>query len=472
MMHREASNLADLRVPPHDIAAEQAVLGALMLASDALMQVQDWLQVDAFYTRRHQLIYRAIRELDERKQPCDAVTLSDWFDNAGMSEMVGEMGYLVDLAANTPSAANIVAYAEIVVEHAKRRAAISIGTNLSEGAWAYGRSSAEVIALATDALAKLQQSTVRGGAMPPKKALDEYFQSMMRRYESKSPLIGFATPWNAVSDALLGWQDETAYFLGGRPSMGKSIIGFQAAFGAAQLGQPTVLFSVEMSAKQVMARMIACYGQIPFRWVIKPFDCPDAELYWSRMTAVIGMLNVLPIWIDDTPGLTCDELIARSRRLHKQHGFRFMVTDHMHHMKVDPSRERRHELERIALAQKDLAREFCIPTLTLGQLNRASTQRANKRPGMPDIRESGEIEQIFDVIAMVHREDYYDKNTHLKGIVEWLNVKGRDLDISETIYLSNRFDQQRIENYDGMPPEPPAAQSSSGWGGKKNRGAN
>lgn len=460
-----------VRQPPCHIEAEQSVLGALMLAADARLQIQDWVHEDDFYRKDHRLIFRAICELDDRKKPCDAVTLSDWFADNGLGEYLADgVGYLLELASNTPSAANIVAYAEIVAEKSRLRKTIDVGTQLVEAAYKGGGVSGELIAIANERLAGMMQSSTRGGPIKPKAALESYFRAMTRRYESKAHLIGFPTPWTSVSDALLGWQPDTAYVLAGRPGMGKSVLGFQAAFDAAMNhGKNVVLHSAEMSAQQVVARMIACFGCIPYRWVLNPYDCPDAEMYWTRLTAVMARIKEAPIWIDDTASLTCEQWQARVRRLHKQVGLHFAVLDHIHHMTIDHRREPRLEYGRIALAGKNMSREMSIPVLMLAQLNRANTQRADKRPQMPDLRESGEIEQVVDVISFVHREDYYNKNSHLKGVVEWINGKGRDIDANEPVYLVNRYDQMRAENYDGMPPEAPESAQGSGWGAGKGR---
>jgi replicative DNA helicase len=461
-----------LRVPPHSIEAEQAVLGGLMLVTSALVQIRDWLHEDDFYRKDHRLIYRAICELDDRKQPCDAIMLAGWFDDNGLGEMVGGTSYLIELANATPSAANIVAYAEIVGEKSKLRKAIDIGSKLAEDAWARGAQSAEVAALAVDELAQLQQSAQRTGLLPAKAGLKAYWADAMARVEGDNRLLGLPMPWPEANDVIGGLEPATVYVVAGRPNMGKSVWANQVAGFNALAGRNTALFSLEATVKRCMARAVACLGQVPFRFARQPDSDARNEEYWPRITNAFALLTEAPLLIDDTPGISIEQFLARCRRAHKQNPLKLAILDHMHTMALDPRAEQRNEYGRIVRGAKKLAHELNIPVVLMGQLSRKNTDRKDKRPQMSDLRESGEIEQEADVILFLHREDYYDANTHMAGIVELIVAKGRDIETGKTIYLQNRFDQMRLDPYDGMPPEPPAPAASSGWGGKKTRSSN
>nr|GAT43708.1 DNA helicase [Mycena chlorophos] len=453
-----------MRLPPHDLAAEQAVLGALMLDAGALDRIEFLAEGD-FYRRDHRLIFRAVTELARGNQPCDAVTLADWFDLNGLGEMIGNSAYLLELADTTPGTANIQAYAEIVQEHSRLRQLIDVGTVLAEGAFGRASESRELVTSAADRLAALQQATQRGGLVPAVTPMRAYWAEVTARMQGGDQLLGLATPWNALNDRLGGFEPGTVIIIGARPSMGKSVFGLQLAGHCATHGKNVAVFTPEMTAKRCMARLVSCVGQIPFSFVRNPDSEPHHEECWPRMTSAMGVLNEASLQLDDTRGINIDQLMARARRAHKQRKLDLIVLDHMHDMALNPRAEQRHEYGRIVQGAKVLAGEMDIPVVVLAQLNRTVTGRANKRPTMSDLRESGEIEQKADVILFLHREEYYDKDTHLKGVVEVIPAKGRDLDISETIYLYNRFDQMRLDNYDGMPPEPPAAPvSQSGWG--------
>jgi replicative DNA helicase len=450
-------------VAPHALEAEQAVLGGLMLAPEALARIADWLHEKDFFDRRHRLIYRAIVALDERGEPCDAVTMGDWFEGQGLAEYAGGASYLIELANGTPSAANITAYAEIVREKARLRAANDIGSALARSALEPGAEAANVIAVANESLSLLLSSSLRGGLVHAKQPLVEFFRDLTESYERGDALIGLPTPWRDVNRVLMGLEPETLYVVGARPSMGKSVMGGEITTFNALAGKRPAIFSVEMAAKRVLARAIACHGRIPYRWVRKPDNCPDAEDYWSRLTATMKDLIGSRLLIDDTPALTAEQLLARARRAHQQEPLDLIVVDHIHDMAIDKNGEPRLEYGRIAQAGTTLAKELKVPVVMLAQLSRATTNRADKRPQMQDLRESGEIEQKADVILFLHREDYYDRDSHLRGLVEVIPAKGRDLDISEPIYLANRYDQQRLEDYDDVLPQAPEP-AKSGWG--------
>ena len=453
-LDRMPANIETLRVPPHDINAEQSVLGGLMLAPDALAKISDWLAEADFYRADHRLIYRAITVLIDRKSPVDAVTMGDWLEANDLGGMMGGIGYLIELANNTPSAANIIAYAEIIVEKSRLRAVISTGTQLAEAAWSRGADSQQLIATTAHDLAQMQASKMRGGLEPVKVGMRQLQADIMERYKRGPGLIGEPWPWRELNDVTNGLRKGVLYIVGGRPSMGKSVFGLQAAVFTALRGLRTAFFSVEMGAAECLSRAIACVGNIPHTWVEHPTDDhPDAEFFWRRFTDTTQLLLDSPLLIDETPAISGRQMIARARRAHMQQPLKLVVIDHMHDMQVD-AKNARFDYGEITQLGKTMAKEFGCPVILLAQLNRQAANRGDKRPTMTDLRESGEIEQKADVILFLHREDYYDKETHLKGVVEVIPAKGRNIKTGDSVYLQNAFSEMRLMDWVGDRPVP------------------
>ena len=452
LAERAPAGLSELRIPPHDIIAEEAVLGMLMLVPESLAKVSDWLKEEDFYRKDHRLVYRAITGLIGRGAPVDPVTMGDWFDANGLSEWVSPAD-LIELTDSTASAANIVAHAEIVVEKSRLRSVIDTGTKLAEAAWSRGSDSQQIIATAAHDLAQMQASKLRGGLEPAKVGMKRMQTELMERYQRGPALLGQPWPWKGLNDCTKGLRDGVVYVVGARPSMGKSIFGLQTAVFSALRGSNTAFFSVEMGADECMGRAVACVGEIPHDWVESPNDKDiDAEFYWGRLTDATQRIIESPLLIDETPAISINQLMARARRAHMQKPLRLIVVDHMHDMAIDP-KQARFEYGLIAQGGKTLAKELHCPVILLAQLNRSSAV-AGKRPTMTDLRESGEIEQKADVILFLHREDYYSKETHLKGVVEVIPAKGRNIKTGETIYLQNTFSEMRLQDWLGDIPAP------------------
>ena len=460
---RTSAEVEYLRVPPHDIGAEQAVLGALMLMPVSLAKIQDWLVEDDFYRKDHRLIYRAICGLIGRGDPVDTVTLSEWLESNDLAELVGGSNYVFELHSNTPSAANIVAYAEIVAEKSKCRRVIDIGTTLSERGYVAKLESQQILADAQYALGQIQASKLRASLVTAKGAMARMYADLMERYERGGGLSGIPTPWKAINEWTNGLEPGTLSLVGARPSMGKSAFALQTALHAASLGHRTAFFSVEMSDKQCMQRAVACWGNIPLAWLRDPKnDDPDAEMYWSRLERATADILAMPFLIDATPALTRTQLDARCRRAHMQAPLKLVIVDHIHDMKLDPKREARFELGDIAQMGKTIAKELECHVIMLGQLNRSLEQRANKRPIMADFRESGELEQKADIMMALYRDVIYDPQTPFRDVVEVLRLKGRDIGIGAPIMLQSQLDVMRMENWIGpLPVDDRSSQSSS-----------
>ncbi len=465
-LYRPDDRVEHLRVPPQSVPAEQSVLGGLMLRPEAWPLVSELLTTEDFYRRDHQLIWRAIAELAGKGKPFDAVTLGDWFDEQGKAEQVAGGAYLVELASTTPSAANIVAYAEIVGEKSRMRRMIELGTGMvNDGFQPEGREFAEILADAQAKLVELQPAQ-RGGLRAVSESLPAWFDRFCERYDAGSHLTGLPTPWTGFNAVTHGLQPRTLYLIAARPSMGKSVLGLNLALFTALRGKTVGLFSLEMSEDDCHNRNVASLAEIPHDWIVAPTKDGDEE-YHSRMTGAIRDMRAMPLFIDDTPGINRRQFEARARRMHQRHKLDMMVLDHVHDFGIDPKLAR-FEYGAIAQTAKSLAKEWGIPVVALAQLNRNVANKSDKRPTLADLRESGELEQKGDVIAFLHREDYYDtpdRKTHLQSVVELHIAKGRNIRSGERINLRNRFDIMRLDDWSGPFPQPSGTGSSGNSAG-------
>lgn len=440
-----------LRVPPQAVEAEQSVLGALMMANDALPKVADWLAPEDFYRRDHALIYRAICELAESRKPFDAVTVGEWFEAQGLSEQVAGGAYLVELQTSAYSSANVVAYAEIVREKSALRRVIEIGTEMvNSGFQPEGRSSAEIVADSSRALVEMKGNPRAGGLMPASAGLNDWFEDLQRRYEGGGAMTGLPYPWAEVNRVTHGLQDGELTIIAGRPSMGKSIAGLNLALMNSLRGVNVAYVSLEMTTRQINRRCISSLSSVPHDWLLAPDR--EQESYWPLVSDAVRQMKASSLLVDDSSGLTAVQIAARLRRAHMRKPLQLIVLDHMHDVRLPGKRDARFEVGDIAGMGKDLAKEFGCPAVWLAQLNRGLENRADKRPTMADLRESGEIEQKADVIWFLYREDYYQRNTpgwQRQHAVELILGKGRDLNVeAANVTLRAEFDCMRMSDWD------------------------
>lgn len=461
---------------PHSIEAEQSVLGALMLpGGEALPQIADWLEESDFYRRDHQLVYHAIRELADRPSKVhDVITVMDWFETNALLREVENGAYLVQVSGGSFSAANVVAYAEIVKEKANLRRGIEIGTKLAQACLnPNGRDSGAIIAEATAALSTVRSDSSAVGLVPYRNHLLTWFTEASKRYTAGAPL-GLLTPWAEVNDAIAGLQDGQVIVIAARPNMGKSIMAFQIAraLGREHHG---AAFSMEMTGDVVVGRDIAAVGHIPHTWA----QCPtqeddDCELHWDRVTAAIRELRDVDILIDTQAQLSSAQIVARARRAHRQKRLRFIIVDHMHEMALPGEQGETIERGQAIRDLKALGKELGCPVIVLAQLNRNVGARAEKRPNMTDLRGSGAIEEVADLVLFLHRPDYYDENDR-PGLVEVIVGKGRNVRTGRIVALRNRYDQMRLDSWgdDDIPAAKAADEGRDapmGYGGARKRG--
>ena len=423
------ARIEQLRVPPHSIEAEQAVLGGLMLAPEAYDRINDKLTANDFYRRDHQLIYRAIAELAEKNRPFDAVTLGEWFESQGHMDLVAGGAYLVELASTTPSAANIAAYAEIVRDKAVMRQLIEVGTEIVNDAFQpEGKESDEMLAIAEQKVFAIAEQGARGRTdfVAMNDALKDAFEVLRVRSESGGTVTGLPTGYTEFDMMTAGLQPTDLVILAARPAMGKTTFALNIAeYAAIKSKKAVAVFSMEMSAGQLAMRLISSVGRINATR-LRTGQLEDED--WSRVTSAIRILkDQAKVFIDDTPGLSPDVLRSKARRLKREHDLGLIVIDYLQLMAVPGNSENRAtEISEISRSLKALAKELNVPVIALSQLNRSLETRTDKRPVMADLRESGAIEQDADVIVFIYRDEYYHKDSADKGLAEVIIGKQRN----------------------------------------------
>ena len=446
---RDKAAIDEIRVPPHSIEAEQAVLGGLMLDNRAWDQIADRLRAADFYRRDHQLIFEAIAERAGRSEPSDAVTLSELLERKGLAEDTGGLVYLASLVRDTPSAANIRAYADAVRERSTLRQLISVGGEIAASAYEpQGREASEIVDEAERRVFEIAESRNKAGSgfVPLKDELGPVIDRLDMLAQNKGQLTGVGTGFKRLDEMTAGLQKGDLIVIAGRPSMGKTTfalnIAENAAFGPkkAKVG----VFSMEMSREQLAFRMLSSLGSVD-QTHLRVGNIGDEE--WSRINSAIAMMKGSDIHIDDTGALTPTEVRARARRLKREHGLDLIVLDYLQLMQVAGTKENRAtEISEISRSLKALAKELAVPVIALSQLNRSVEQRTDKKPVMSDLRESGAIEQDADVIMMIYREEVYDKNTPRKGIADIIIAKQRNGEIGE-LQLTFLGKYTRFENF-------------------------
>ena len=437
-----------LKVPPNSLQAEQAVLGGLMLDNAAWDKVADRVSEEDFYRRDHRLIFRAIAELAERGSPCDAVTLSEWLGQNQLLESVGGLAALGGLAQNTPSAANIKAYADIVRENAVLRELITVGNDIAGSAFVTeGRNSDQLLEHAEQQVFRIAERGKRGkrGFQKISKLLGAAVDRIDKLSQQDDPLTGVPTGFSDLDDMTAGLQPSDLVIVAGRPSMGKTTLAMNFAENAAIKHQmPVAIFSMEMPGEQLALRMMSSLGHID-QHKVRTGRLEDDD--WPRLTSAVSLLDNAPLFIDDTPALSPVELRARARRLVREHDLGMIIVDYLQLMQVPGTRENRTtEISEISRNLKALAKELEVPVIALSQLNRGLEQRTDKRPVMSDLRESGAIEQDADVILFIYRDEVYNEDSPQKGIAEIIIGKQRNGPIGKR-FLTFRGQFTRFENY-------------------------
>jgi replicative DNA helicase len=437
-----------LRLPPHSVEAEQSVLGGLMLDNSTWDTIADVVSPTDFYRRDHRLIFGAIGDLAERSEPSDAVTVAEYLDLKGQLAEAGGMAYLGQLVRGTPSAANIRTYASIVRERAMLRELIRIGGEIATSAYQpEGRDAAQLVDEAERQVFEIAEQGKRRGSgfQPLKRVLSTTIDRLDELYKQGGDVTGLGTGFKDFDGLTAGLHPGDLVIIAGRPSMGKTSFAMNIAEHAAMgLGASVAIFSMEMSAEQLSFRMISSLGRVN-QSNLRRGRFTDED--WSRINSAVSVMSKAKVFIDDTPALNPTELRARSRRLKREHGLDLIVVDYLQLMQVHGSAENRAtEISEISRSLKALARELEVPVVTLSQLNRSVEQRADKRPVMSDLRESGAIEQDADLIAFIYRDEVYNKDSQRKGIADIIISKQRNGPIGD-VQLTFLGEYTKFENF-------------------------
>ncbi len=447
----EESGADQLRIPPHSIQAEQSVLGGLMLDNQSWDQIADRVGEIDFYRREHQLIFRAIEALAEASKPFDIVTLSEELNRLDVLDESGGLAYLSTLAKDTPSAANIRAYADIVREHSVTRQLIHVGNEIADsGFQPEGRNSSELLDAAESKVFEIaeQRSKSGSGFESVKNLLTKAVDKIETLFQQDNPITGVATGFSDFDMQTAGLQPADLVIVAGRPSMGKTSFAMNIAENVA-IGSklPVAVFSMEMPGDSLVMRMMSSLGRINQQRV-RTGKLEDDE--WPRLTMAVNLLSEAKLFIDDTPALTPMEVRARARRLKRDHkDLGLIVIDYLQLMQAPGAGENRtNEISLISRSLKALAKELNVPVVALSRLNRGLEQRTNKRPIMSDLRESGAIEQDADIVVFIYRDEVYNEESPDKGMAEIIIGKQRNGPIGTT-RLTFLGQYTKFENYTG-----------------------
>lgn len=446
-----------LRSPPHSAEAEQAIIGGLMLDNQVWDSINTKLCDTDFYRTEHRILYEAISELAKKDQPFDVVTLLDILKSTHQLDDAGGETYLFELANNTPSVANVSAYADIVREKSVQRQLITVANDIADSAYnPLGREVTELLDFAeTKVFAIAEQTGGDGGPESIKKILVKAVEKIDALYNNGDVLTGLPTGLSDFDERTSGLQPSDLIIVAGRPSMGKTTLVMNMAEHAAiHAKKPVLVFSMEMPADSLAMRMMSSLGRID-QHRLRTGKLEEED--WPRVTSAVHLLSEAPLFIDDTAALTPAEMRARARRLAKEQGqLGLIVVDYLQLMKVPGFKadNRTAEISEISRSLKALAKELDVPVIALSQLNRSLEQRQDKRPVMSDLRESGAIEQDADLICFIYRDEVYNEDSPDKGVAELIIAKQRNGPIGKVrvAFLGKytRFEDLAFNGYQGI----------------------
>ncbi|MFD0674467.1 replicative DNA helicase [Cohnella sp. GCM10027633] len=442
-MNGSGDQMFESRVPPQNLEAEQAVLGAILLEAEALITSMERLRAEDFYSVSHQRIFEVMVALGEDGEPIDLVTLTARLQDLGQLDEVGGVIYLAKLAGAVPTAANVEYYAQIVEEKSMLRRLIRTATQIVSSGYATEDDVGVLLGDAERRIMELSQNRSSSGFISIRDVLMEVFERVEFLYNHKGGTTGIPSGFVDLDKMTAGFQRNDLIILAARPSVGKTAFALNVAQNVAvRAGESVAIFSLEMSAAQLVQRMVCAESNVDAQRMrtgeLKGDD-------WEKLSMAIGSLSEAQIYIDDTPGITVADIRAKCRRLKKEKGLGMILIDYLQLIqgRGKAGENRQQEVSEISRTLKMIARELEVPVIALSQLSRGVEQRQDKRPMMSDLRESGSIEQDADIVAFLYRDDYYDKESEKKNIIEIIIAKQRNGPVGtvELVFLKqfNKF---------------------------------
>ncbi len=391
------------RVPPQDLEAEKSIIGAILLDSDSIVSVAQFLRPEHFYKEAHRDILGAIYSLYEKRDPIDLITLTAQLKKEGKLEKVGGASYISKLASGVPTASHIVQYAQIVRDFYVKRQLITTGIKISQEAFSEKGDIREILDEVEQSVFALSQQQLKQNFTALKDALAESFDRLDELHHKAGGLRGVPTGFWDLDGKLAGMQDSNLLILASRPGQGKTSLALNiAAHVAIRENLPVGIFSLEMSKEELVDRLLVSQSDVD-AWKLKTGKLDDND--FDRLQEAMGVLADAPLFIDDTPAINIMEMRTKARRLQAEHGLSLLIVDYLQLVHGRNLENRVQEVSEISQSLKNLARELKIPVLACSQLSRAVEQRGTRRPQLADLRESGAIEQDADVVMFIWRPD-------------------------------------------------------------------
>ena len=421
------------RVPPHDLEAEKAVIGAMLVSETAVSAVAERLTAEDFYSEVHRIIYGAMTRLYSRGDPIDQLTLTNELRSVGEFEKVGGRAYVFQIVESVPTAANAARYADIVRGKALLRDIIDVGSRITEDAFGEPEDVSKALDAAEQLIYGVSNRTLREHLAPVSELAPGALEMIQRLYEAEGEVTGVETGFEDLDRLTTGFHKSDLVILAARPAMGKTALALNAIwYAAGQKGMPVAIFSLEMSKEQLVQRLISQITRIPAQ-ALRSGNVKAED--WPKLVRGVAEVSRAPVWIDDTAGVTLMEIRAKVRRLSSQLKARgepplaLVVVDYLQLMiggQGNRSENRQQEIAEISRGLKVLARDLDVPVLAIAQLSRAVEQRHDKRPLLSDLRDSGAIEQDADMVMFLYRDEYYNSDSDDKGIAEIIVGKHRN----------------------------------------------
>jgi len=400
---------ADLRkLPPQSLEAEMSILGGILIDNDAINRVLEMLTPEDFYRESHRKIFQAMMKLSDLREPCDFITMTDMLKKAGELEEIGGAAYLATLVDYVPTAANIAYYCKMVKEKSTNRKLISVATEIVSRGYDEQADVEDMLDKAQKEIYEISENKSRPQYVPVQAVLKEAFNILKNLHDQKEHVTGVPTGYVDLDHKTAGFQPGNLIIVAARPAMGKTTLALniaQYASAESKKKVPCVIFSLEMGKEELVMRFLASIARVDFGRM-RTGHFLDSD--WPRLTRAAGILHDAKIFIDDSPSITVLELRSKARRLKSEHDIGLVIVDYLQLMKGSSNPEsRQQEISEISRSLKALAKELNVPVIALSQLNRELEKRADKRPMMSDLRESGAIEQDADIIMFVYREAVY-----------------------------------------------------------------